>query len=161
MRDRARALDVAGRELLGGADVDQHGPAAGEALAQLVAVDRLDLLAEVSARGALDVRELGGGRVAQREPQVQGFIARERVAHARALARARHQTGRVQRLQVLGGVRERLAARARELVDGAGALCEQVEQLEAAGAGKRLPGQRDRFEERGLALAGLHAWLFN
>ena len=106
MWDRARAVDVAGGELVRRAHVDQHGVAARETLAQLVAVDRLDLLAEVVARGALDLGELAGGGVAQREPQPQRLVAGERVTDARAVARAGHEARRVQRLEVLRGVRE-------------------------------------------------------
>ena len=53
-RDRARALDVAGRELLRRAHVDEHDRRRAEPRDQLVAADRLDVLAEVLARGSLD-----------------------------------------------------------------------------------------------------------
>jgi hypothetical protein len=56
----------------------------------------------------------------------------------------------VQGLQVLGGVRHRLLARAGELVDRPRRLGEQVEQLEAARAGEGLAHQRDRLEQRVL-----------
>ena len=67
-RDRARALDVTGRELLRGTHVDQHDVATREPLEQLLAIDRVDLLAEVVARGALDLAEPGSRRVAQCQP---------------------------------------------------------------------------------------------
>ena len=137
-RDRARALDVAGRVLLLGPDVDEHDVAAREPLEQLLAADRLDVLAEVVARGALDLGQPGRRGVAQREPQPQRLVAGERVAHARALARARDHARRVQRLQVLGGVGRRLPARPRELLDAARRLRQQVEQLEPH-AGWRTP----------------------
>src|SRR5215218_3031930 len=54
-RDRARAADVARLELLRRADVDEHDLAGPEPGDQLVAPDRLDVLAEVVARGALDL----------------------------------------------------------------------------------------------------------
>ena len=57
-------------------------------LEQLVAADRLDVVAEVVARGALDLGQPRGRRVAQREPQPQRLVAGERVAHA-ACPRAR------------------------------------------------------------------------
>ena len=63
-RDRAGALDVAGLVLLHGTDIDEHDVAA-EAVDQLVAADRVDLLAEVVARGALDLGQRADRRVAQ------------------------------------------------------------------------------------------------
>jgi hypothetical protein len=48
-RDRARALDVPGRELLLGAHVDEHDVAAREPLQQFLAADRVDVLAQVPA----------------------------------------------------------------------------------------------------------------
>jgi hypothetical protein len=53
----------------------------------------------------------------------------------------------VKRLQVLRGVRRRLPAGARELVDGARCLGEQIEQLEPAWAGECLAHQCDRLEQ--------------
>src|SRR5690349_8906919 len=70
-RDRARAVDVPGGVFLRGADVEHEDVTAGQALAQLVAVDRLDVGAEVGARGALDFGQLGKRRVAQCEPRSQ------------------------------------------------------------------------------------------
>src|SRR5215217_5861266 len=68
-RDRARACDVTGLELLGRAHVYQYDVALAQPSDQLVASDRADVVAEVVACGALDVGELGDGRVAQRQPQ--------------------------------------------------------------------------------------------
>ena len=105
---------------------------------QLVATDRLDVLAEVVARRALDLGQAGDRGVAQRQPQAQRLVSGERVAHARSLARACDHPRGVQRLQVLGGVGRRLIARPRELVDRPRRLGEQVEQLEPH-AGWRTP----------------------
>ena len=109
-RDRARALDVAGLELLGGPHVDEHHVAAGQPGEQLVAADRLDVLAEVLARGALDLGQARGRRLAQGEPEREHVVAGERVADALPVAPARDESGRVQRLQVLRGVGVRLPA---------------------------------------------------
>ena len=67
--NRVSALDVAGLELVRRADVDEDDVAAPQPLQQLLAADRLDLLAEVVARRALDLAELRGGGVAKREPE--------------------------------------------------------------------------------------------
>ena len=138
---------MAGGELLWRPHVDEHDVAARQPFAQLLAADRLDVVAEVVVGGALDLRQPRGRGVAQGQPEAQRLLAGERVADARAFALARDHAGRVQRLQVLGGVRRRLAARARQLLDGARRLREQVEQLEPARAGERLAHQRDRLEQ--------------
>ena len=68
-RDRARALDVAGLELLGGRTSTSTTSPLPQARDQLVAADRLDVLAEVVACRALDLGELRDGGVAQRQPE--------------------------------------------------------------------------------------------
>src|SRR5215216_4940405 len=57
-RDGAGACDVAGLELLGRAHVDEHDVARAQPSDQLVASDRADVVAEVLARGSLDLGEL-------------------------------------------------------------------------------------------------------
>ena len=57
-RDRPRTVDVAGGELLLGTHVNQDHIAAAEPRDELLATDRLDVLAEVVARGALDLGQL-------------------------------------------------------------------------------------------------------
>src|SRR6185436_17693705 len=145
-RDRAGALDVPGRELLLGPNVDEDDVAPRQSLEQLLAADRLDLVAEVLARGALDLPEVDHRGVTQGEPEPQRIVAGERVDDAGAFAGAEEHPSRVQRLQMLGGVGGGLAAGTRQLLDTARRLRQQVEQLEPAGAGKRLPHQRDRLE---------------
>ena len=118
--ERAPSMCPAANSSLG-ADVDEHDVAASQPRDQLVAPDRLDVLAEVLARGSLDLGQPGDRGVAQRQPQRKRLVAGERVAHAGALARARDHARGVQRLQVLGGVRRRLPARPRELLDACAA----------------------------------------
>ena len=146
---------MTGLELVGGADVDEDDVAAPQALQQLIAVDALDLLAEVVTRRALDLRQPLGGGVSQREPEAEHVLTRQLVADPGAVPLAGDQAGRVQGLQVLGGIRHRLLARLRQLVDRAWALGEQVEQLEAARAGEGLAHHRDRFEQGCLSAIGL------
>ena len=64
-----------------------NGVAARQPLEQLLAPDRLDVLAEVVARGALDLGEPSGRGVAQRQPERQRLLAGECVADPRAFAR--------------------------------------------------------------------------
>jgi hypothetical protein len=64
--------------------------------------------------------------------------------------------GGVQRLQVLGGVRDRLVACARELLDSPRCLGEQVHELEPHGAGERLAHRRDRLEQGVLGMSLCH-----
>ena len=49
--------------------VDEHDVAGAQPGDQLVAADRVDLVTEIIAGGALDRRELANRRVAQRQPQ--------------------------------------------------------------------------------------------
>ena len=79
---------MAGRELLGGPDVDEHDVAAAQPLDQLLAADRLDVFAEVLARGALDLGQPCGRGVSQGEPERERLVAGQRVADA-ACPRAR------------------------------------------------------------------------
>jgi hypothetical protein len=155
-RDRTRALDVPGGVLLAGADVDEHDVAAAQTLDELVAADLLDVLAQVLAGCPFHLGEPCDGGVPQRQPDGQRLGAGEGVADARALARARDHAGRVQRLEMLGGVRRRLFARSGELVDRARCLGEQVEQLKAARAGEGLAHQRDRLEQRVFFRSSTH-----
>src|SRR5437588_11465105 len=67
-RDRARAVDVPGGELLLRTDVDQDHVAAAEPGDELIAADRLDVVAEVVTRGALDLGQLRHGGVAEAQP---------------------------------------------------------------------------------------------
>src|SRR5919198_6302982 len=161
-RDRSRSLDVPGRVLLGRANVDEDDVAAGHPRDELVAVDGLDVAAEVLARRSVDLGQAGSGRLAQRQPQPQRLVAGQRIAHARPRALACDQAGGVQGLQVLGGVRGRLIAGVRELLHGARRLGQQVEQLQPHRAGERLAHHRDRLEEGGLRSAvPRHGLLFN
>jgi hypothetical protein len=67
-RDRTGALDVTGGKLVARTHVDQHDVSPPHPGDQLVGVDRVHLLAEVVARGALDLRQSLRRRVAQGEP---------------------------------------------------------------------------------------------
>ena len=97
-RDRLGAVDVPGVELLLGPDVDEHDVAPAQAGDQLVAADCLDVVAEVVARGALDLGQPGGGHLAQREPEGQDVVAGQRVADPESLAPANHQPRRMKGL---------------------------------------------------------------
>lgn len=107
-------------------------------------------------------RRRRAGRARRRaELSQRDLIAGERVAGAGSLARARDHAGRVQGLQVLGGVRRRLRAGARKFVDGARCLRGQVQELEAAGTGAGLAHQGDGFNECVLLSSSAHACIFN
>src|SRR5204863_6292197 len=72
---------------------------------------------------------------------------------------ADHACG-VQRLEVLRGVRVRLAARSCELVDRARGLGKEVEQFEPSRARECLAHDRDRLEQGVLGSCGGHQLLF-
>jgi len=146
--DGAGTVDVPRLELLRGAHVDEHDIPLAQTGDQLLAPDRVDVFTEILPGCSLDLGETGRRDVTEGEPEGQHLVAGQRVPNARSFASARHHTGGVQRLKVLGGVRGRLVARARELVDGPGGLGEKVDQLEPSRAGERLAHQRDRLEQR-------------
>ena len=118
---------------------------------QLVAADRLDVLAEVVARGALDLGQPRDRGVAQRQPQ-RAAPRRRRARSARCVpSRARvtmpAACSACRCWEVFAVdcplARASSSTRARR-------LGEQVEQLEPARAGERLAHQRDRLEQRVL-----------
>ena len=122
----------------------------------------LDLLAEVAARRALDLGELGGRGVAQGQPDAQRALAGERIAHAVSVALALDQARGVQRLQVLRGVGDRLSAGTRELVDGARAPG-RADRAAPGGVGWRAPCPSPRSPRRRRCFVrfGLPYLLFN
>ncbi len=113
--DRAGAVDVAGREFLHGSDVDEHHVASSEPLDELVAIDRLDRVAEIVVGRALNLREPCGGHVSQREPQAER-LGSNGIADPVAVSLALHEAGGMKRLEVLRRIRGRLAAGAGELL---------------------------------------------
>jgi hypothetical protein len=155
-RHRARALDVPGIELDPRPHVDDDDLARAQALGQLVATDRLDLVAQVVARGALDVAQARGGDLAQREPERDDVPPSRAVVHARALAPGGDQAGPAQHLQVLGGVRHRQPRLLGQLLDGALALGQQVEDRQARPACQRAADARELVEQSPLALVLAH-----
>jgi hypothetical protein len=66
-RDRKRALDVPGVELLARPDVDEHDVLAAETGEQLIAADRLHVVVEVVPRGTFDP----ASRVPDASPQFE------------------------------------------------------------------------------------------
>jgi hypothetical protein len=124
---------------------------AGQPLQEVLAADRVDVLAKIVARRALDLRQPGRRSIAQGQPEPQRLVAGQRVAHARALSRARDHAGGPQGLQVLRRVGRRLLGRPRQVLDGPRRLGQEVQQLEPHGAGERLAHERNRLEQRVLA----------
>ena len=61
-RDRARAVDVAGRVFLGWPDVDENDVALVQSLDELIAADPVDVRAEIVARGAWASRSSSSSR---------------------------------------------------------------------------------------------------
>ena len=94
----------------GGRTSTRTDVAAAQPLPQLLAPDALDLLAEIVASGALDLASCAAEASRSVSQTARASIAGEGVADPGALAPAVDQPGGVQRLQVLGGVRGRLAA---------------------------------------------------
>src|SRR5436190_10690505 len=125
-RDRPRALNVPGLELLVGADVENNDIAASHTLQELGAIDGLDLLTEVITCRALDLGQALGRGIPKCQPELQDVLACQVIADLVALPLAADQASGVQGLQVLGGIRGRLLARLGQLIDRARALGQEV-----------------------------------
>ena len=152
-RDRARALDVPGRVLV----LRAGRRRARRRRARAVPAALRGRSCRRPRRGSRGrrARPRPGGPPRRRAGRATAAAPRRRRARsARACPRACACTipAALQRLQVLGRVRRRLAARARQLFDAARRLGQQVEQLEPDRAGERLAHQRDRLEQRVLRL---------
>src|SRR5829696_7673504 len=119
-RDRQCAGNVPRGVLLRRPNVDQHDFLPGQSVPQLVAVDLLDVLAEIIPRGALDRGKARCRRVPQGKPQAEGTLVGDRIALPGPLPGSGDHPGGVKGLQVLGGVGKRLTACLCQLFDAAG-----------------------------------------
>ena len=144
-RDRAGAGDVTGAVLLLGADVDHDGVAGVETLEEGGGRDGLEVrgIAEVRDDGAVDLGQLPFAERADAAPHLDHLRIGEAVVHADALATGVDDSGLLQDLEMLRGVRQRLGDLVRERVDAPLALREDVDDLEADGAREGLgdPGE--------------------
>src|SRR6266511_578199 len=157
-RDRQRARDVPGDKLLRRAHVEDHHVAAGGALHQLGAADRLQGVAghEVVLDDPVHLRQAGPGQVPQRGDEAGDLLAGQPVVHPGGLLAGLHQAGVAQHLQVRRGVGHPHPGRPGEGLDGVLALGEQLQQLDPLGAGDRLVGAGELLVEPVLCLTTLH-----
>src|SRR5262249_27113224 len=125
-RDRSGAFDVPGVELVAGANVDEDDVVAAHPLQKLVAVDALDLLAEIVAGRAPDLGQAVGRGVPERQPKLKDVLTGKRIAHLIALALTADEAGGVQGLEVLGCVGDGLLADLGQLIDAARALGQEI-----------------------------------
>ena len=155
-RDRARALDVSGGELDPRADVDDDDLAGAKALGELGAPDRLDLVAEVVAGGALDVAQACLGDLAQREPERDDVVAGRPVVDACPLASRGHEPGPAEHLKVLGGVGHGQPRRLGQLLHRAFPLGQHIQHHQARCAAERVADPRELLEELSLVSLPVH-----
>src|ERR1043166_4228500 len=101
---RPGPFDVPGLVLLLGSDIDQDRVPARQPLAQLLATDDLNVLAEVVACRPLDLGESHDRGITQGDPQAQRVRPGDLVPDARAPAFACDHASRVKGLKVLGDV---------------------------------------------------------
>ena len=154
-RHRSRALDMSGSELDPRADVDDHDLAAAKPLGELGAPDRLDLLAEVVAGGALHVAQACLGDIAQRKPERDDVLACRPVVDACPLAPRSHEPGSAQHLKMLGGVGHGQSRRLGELLHRALPLGQHIQHHQARGAAEGVADPRELLKE--LLLVSLPA----
>jgi hypothetical protein len=102
-------------------------------------------------------REMPNGHAPNRCPELRDLVAREPVDDARPFAPGTNEPRMCEHLQVLRGVRDRLGDLARDLVDRALALGEQVDDLRPTAAAERLSHRRQSVEESRLRFAASHA----
>src|SRR5437879_5424732 len=105
-------------------DVDHDDVASTQARRQLRPRDRLDVapVTEVVAREPIDSRDMLGGDVADRAPQVRDSIAAQRVVHAGAFTPRGDEAGAGERLEMMRGVGDTLVELDRDVVDRAFSL---------------------------------------
>ena len=106
--------------------------------------------AEVGAGGGLDVGQVGAGHRPQQRQQLGDVGAGQPVVDLGAVAAGGHQVGRLQGLQMRrrGGQAE--LAGAGQGIDGALALGQQVQQLQALSAAQGLADPGELVEQRVL-----------
>src|ERR671919_2983865 len=90
------------------------------------------------------------GPLAHGRPEVDHPLAREPVVDPRAVAAGTDEPRSRELLQVMRGVGDALLDLARQLVDRALALGENVDDLGATAVANRLRNRGERIEERGL-----------
>src|SRR5262249_19201199 len=87
---------------------------------------------------AVDLGQARCTKIAQRAPQRKHLGRRQSVHHVESALVALDESRLAQDLKMRGRVRQALSDLPRKLFDGALALTEQIEQLEAVGAGQRF-----------------------
>jgi hypothetical protein len=158
--DIAGAGDVAGGELFRWANVEEEGGACAEAPTEFGEGDGFGGgSGAVGADDAVDFGEVGFAAVAEGAEELADGGSGEGVEDLEALFAGLDEAGGAEGLEVLGGVGDGEAAEAGEVLDGAFALGEEVEDFEAGGVGEGVAYAGELGEE-GLLRAGGHLHLF-
>ena len=148
------AGEVTGGVLRPRAHVDDQHLVALEAGEQLIAADGVDLaaIAEVGVGERVEVVDLAGSDTPHGPPQLQDVVAGEPVVDVGALTAAADQSGGRQCAQVVRGVGDGLADLAGDLLDGALALGEELDDQGSSPRRERACDRRERVEELVLCL---------
>ncbi len=158
--DVTGAGDVARGELFAWANVEEEGGACAEAPAEFgEGYGFGGGTGAVGADDAVDFGEVGFAAVAEGAEELADGGSGEGVEDVEALFAGLDEAGGAEGLEVLGGVGDGEAAEAGEVLDGAFALGEEVEDFEACGVGEGLADAGELGEE-GLLGVGGHLQLF-
>ena len=141
------AVDVLRLVLFARPHVDEDDASFLEAAQELLPADRRELVAsvEIVARDLVELGQLRLAGGAQRPPQRVHRRRRDAIEDALRRATALDETSRVQHLEVLRRVGDRQLRFAGQILDGALALLEEVQQLQAYGTGQRLAQAGELF----------------
>ncbi len=157
-RHRPGAGDVAGCVLGRRPNVEDEHLAALEARRQLLVVDDVYAVAlpQVRAGQTLQTRDMLGGHVAQRRPQLADPLARQRVEGTSPVAPGGEQPGAGHGPQVVRRVGHALADLLRQLVHRSLALGEHVNDLGSTAARQRLGYLGEGVEQRFFGRSLIH-----
>ena len=152
-RDRDGAGDVARGVLLTRTHVEDDDIAALRPLEQLGAGDGLELpvVFDVALHELLNLGKAGSCEVAESEEEAADLLVGDAMNDLRPLFPHVYEVRGPEHLQVLRGVRHGHPGRSGERLDTALALAEEIEKLDPAGGGERLPDPRELFMEVGVA----------
>ena len=140
---------MAERKLVFRAHVEDRDRAGARSLHKFIARDGFEAVAlvEITADHALDFGAVALGDPAQRRQEVEHRVVVEPVVDELALAPVRHETRTPHVLKMLRGVGDRQARPLRQRLDGALALRELLQQLEAMRMPKRFRDGRKLREQ--------------
>ena len=145
-----RARDVSRHVLLTRTDVDERDLTGADTPHELVVANRLKRAAvlQVLARDVLDFCKPGLSQASQGEKELAHSWVRQSIRHVQAGLLSFDQARVSEYLQMVRGRGDAVASLAGERFDRPGSLGQEIEELEAARAGRGLANARELFVDR-------------